>query len=72
MSIPIIGQPKVGDWSFNFVLTCPCGQASLFTWKPGAILTCTCRRMFALRVPVVTPDGQLQVPLAMREPGVGE
>jgi len=68
MNIPIIGQPKIGDWSFSFILECPCGARHIFAGKPGTVLACPCRRQFALRGhPVFGQDGTINIPLLMRE-----
>lgn len=80
MSVPIIGQPKIGDWSLSFVLECTCETRHLFTGKPasatkpGTILTCKCGKAYmVMGMPQQDPlTGDLVVNLAMREPSIGD
>lgn len=75
MSIPIIGQPKAHDWSFQIIIECVCGKMLLWMGKPawaggnGAIVACGCGKMYTL---LAMPErdqvtGDLNLSLAMKE-----
>lgn len=67
MSIPIIGQPSVGDWFFACVITCPCPAKTpmLFAGQPGHAVACpACQKVYQLGgMPGLTPQGQIALPL---------
>lgn len=73
--IPIIGQPKLGDWSFTISIQCLCEKSILWLGKPGwaggpgSIVACGCGKMYTV---TAMPErdqvsGDLNVKLAMRE-----
>jgi hypothetical protein len=69
LNVPILGQPKIGDFTFAFVLTCPCGHTFLWTGKVKEIKACPgteCKKLYMLSDwPIMLPDGKLNVNLAV-------
>jgi hypothetical protein len=67
--VPIIGQPKVGDWFFTMNIICSCGQTILLSGRPGVVVQCLgadCTRLYRLNdLPSLTADGNIDVPLGM-------
>jgi hypothetical protein len=75
MNIPIIGEPKMGDWSFTLSIICTCNKVILWMGKPawaggpGSIVGCGCGKMYTL---LAMPErdqvtGNLHLKLAMKE-----
>lgn len=60
MSIPILGQPKVGDWMITIHLTCTCGKNFLLSGKAGTGRVCECGKAYVIS-PVVIPHPQGQI-----------
>jgi hypothetical protein len=68
MSIPIIGQPKIGDWFFTVQITCSCGHSMILAGQPGTFKICPCLKAYRMMgMPTLNPLGEIQVPLAMGE-----
>ena len=66
MSVPIIGQPKIGDWFFAFAVTCTCGHPFLVKGKPGpeSTVRCKCGLLYRLLgMPTANELGEISVPL---------
>lgn len=73
ISVPIIGQPQVTDWSLVIQVRCPCGHVMLLVGKPGIIVPCECERIYRLNgVPSITPAGEFNLPLAfgVKQPAI--
>jgi hypothetical protein len=69
VSIPIIGQPKVGEWFFTMLVTCSCGQSILITGQPGpsSVKACECGKAYALLgLPTLSEGGVINFPLGCR------
>lgn len=62
MAIPIIGQPKIGDFTLTFHITCPCGHSFLFSGKVGGHRPCGgagCDKIYLLPVwPTASANGK--------------
>lgn len=80
MELPIIGQPKINDWTLSVVITCSCGQTFLWSGKPQQTTAqCHCKRLYTVMTwpePRVIPHpitrepmwgGELDIRLGMRE-----
>lgn len=58
MSIPIIGQVKVGeDWFLTMPMECPCGQHFLIAGQVGTVRPCPkCFKVYRImRLPTADP-----------------
>jgi hypothetical protein len=70
MAIPIIGQPRVGEFQVTFIVECPCSKTFLFSGVPGSMRPCggpECKRIYKLLAwPTVNPvTGDIDAPLGV-------
>lgn len=71
MTIPIIGQPKIPDWSFSCVIQCTCGNTMLWSGKPGFgtfVMCVPCKRAYTVPImPAQDPtNGEVDVQLGIK------
>jgi len=66
-NVPIVGQPKIGDWYFTLVVECSCKRTVLFVGRVGSIAECpTCKKLYKLNgLPVIGEGNTIIVPLAV-------
>ncbi len=69
-SVPIIGQPKAGDWFVTVNIICSCGHTVMLTGKPGVMGACECKKVYRLNgMPKLTADGLIDIPLGIGQVG---
>lgn len=75
MSVPIIGNPKIGDdWMIVLPITCSCGQPFLLSGQVNATRGCPkCGKLHRLmRMPQEHPTtGQILWPIGTANPPIG-
>lgn len=70
MTIPIVGQPEVVDYSLTVLLKCSCGTSILLVGRAGFVFKCgTCQRNMQFTRFATTPTGQLALGLGVLADG---
>lgn len=69
MNVPIIGQPKVVDFSLSLVVACTCGKSvMLLQGKVGAMVACGCGAVYVIGGFASKPDTATEIDVSL---GVG-
>jgi hypothetical protein len=65
-NVPVLGQPRIGNWFFTLQVFCPCNAALLLVGQLGATSVCPqCGKVYSLSGMPTMENNMISVPLAM-------